>query len=279
MNKFEPTQEQKEFEFNMLKLNLAKGIDFFQYFSREVFTEDFIRKYLQQHTSEGFTWRITDAPKYNEYQFVVNYYKPNNIEIPEEIKTYCENTKQLDFFERLFHLHNNSDVFRVDDNYFRYVFNNSLSNWRTVLGNATKNSGYRCDVKTWNKGENASIRLIQQAKQNSPVTKSKAKEVKSEDSYVVYLIHDGTYYKIGKTKNVSTRLKSLQTSSPNKLNVVAAFETKSQRHMDILEKLLHEHFENNRLSGEWFDISISADGFLSKCKELLIEIGLVCYDR
>ena len=266
---------QAAFELSALRLNLLKGIDFFQYFNRDLFTEGFIMKYIQEHALEGFTWRVTDASRPNEYRFVVNYYKPKNIEVPQEIKNRCENTKQLDFFERLFYLHNNSDIFRIDGDYFRYVFSNSILNWKTVLGNAMKNSGYFCSVKTWNKGENASIQLIEHTRDIVVSTAQKKAKTKIAESYVVYLISNGTHYKIGKTKNIESRLKSLQTSSPSKLELISVFETGSKNRMDILERELHEHFSDNRLSGEWFDIKITKEQFLTKCEELLGSI----YDR
>jgi hypothetical protein len=66
----------------------------------------------------------------------------------------------------------------------------------------------------------------------------------------VYFISDGRYTKIGISANVRRRLRTLQTSNPKPLRVVATLSGGS-----TLEKQLHERFKTRRIQGEWFDLS------------------------
>ena len=68
----------------------------------------------------------------------------------------------------------------------------------------------------------------------------------------VYLIHaEGTdAYKIGLTNNVNLRLKSLQTSNPNKLSIVKCIDGDSQ-----LERRIHSYYDKNHVNGEWFSFN------------------------
>ena len=54
--------------------------------------------------------------------------------------------------------------------------------------------------------------------------------------------------KIGFTTDLKKRLKSLQTGSPNKLEVLAVVEAGGAQ-----ERAYHEQFAAHRLNGEWFD--------------------------
>ena len=63
-------------------------------------------------------------------------------------------------------------------------------------------------------------------------------------TYVVYNRWTGLY-KIGKTNNLSVRIKRLSYESGTILDVVKIFEK------DI-EKTLHREFKENRIIGEWF---------------------------
>tara|TARA_Y100001938_G_C7910932_1_gene339559 strand:+ start:204 stop:680 length:477 start_codon:yes stop_codon:yes gene_type:complete len=65
----------------------------------------------------------------------------------------------------------------------------------------------------------------------------------------IYLIHaEGTdTYKIGLTKNVNTRIRSLQTSNPNTLSILKCIDGDIQ-----LERRIHSYYKKNHLNGEWF---------------------------
>lgn len=68
---------------------------------------------------------------------------------------------------------------------------------------------------------------------------------------MVYFISDGTYTKIGKSKNPYSRIKDLQTSNPNKLFFTHLFDVK-----DKYEKVLHKLFKEFKTNSnnEWFDL-------------------------
>ena len=70
----------------------------------------------------------------------------------------------------------------------------------------------------------------------------------------VYLINAiGTQkYKIGTTKDIDARLKSLQTGSPHKLVTVKCI---SGGH--LLENRIHRHYCDYRAGGEWFSFDDS----------------------
>lgn len=70
----------------------------------------------------------------------------------------------------------------------------------------------------------------------------------------IYIISNGMYYKIGKTKCIEQRLKSLQTASPSKLKLVDSLEV-SHNKVSKIENMLHKYLCNTRLEGEWFELS------------------------
>jgi len=68
---------------------------------------------------------------------------------------------------------------------------------------------------------------------------------------MIYLITDGTYTKIGKSKNPYSRINELQTSNANKLTFQYIFNVK-----DKVEKHLHNIFKEYKTesNNEWFDL-------------------------
>ena len=72
-------------------------------------------------------------------------------------------------------------------------------------------------------------------------------------SGLVYLIKAiGTnYYKIGRTKDIETRLETLQKSSPFDLSLILAIETSDSL---ALEKYFHDKYNDCRVRGEWFEL-------------------------
>lgn len=61
--------------------------------------------------------------------------------------------------------------------------------------------------------------------------------------------------KIGIARSTVSRLSSIQTGNPKKLQVIAAIPIPSRDIVSALEKVLHWTFEDYRLVGEWFDVS------------------------
>lgn len=68
----------------------------------------------------------------------------------------------------------------------------------------------------------------------------------------VYLLQTGWHYKIGKSKDVRKRVAALQTASPYLIELVYAVRAED---MDFLESFLHQDYDDNRVSGEWFELS------------------------
>lgn len=63
----------------------------------------------------------------------------------------------------------------------------------------------------------------------------------------VYFIESGDFIKIGVSGSPELRLKSLQTSSPNELKILATISG-----TDVEEKRIHHLFDQDRQQGEWF---------------------------
>lgn len=82
----------------------------------------------------------------------------------------------------------------------------------------------------------------------------------------IYLLGDWNkegVYKIGVTTGkIENRIKKLQTGNSGEIYIVDYF--KSQNPF-FVEKWLHKHFHLNRISGEWFEMSLND---LKKFKEI-----------
>lgn len=70
-----------------------------------------------------------------------------------------------------------------------------------------------------------------------------------QDPCDVYVIKCGTHIKIGKAKNTSKRIASLQAANPDEIEVIAIL-TEGDGHK--LERQLHKRFAEHRHRGEWF---------------------------
>ena len=69
-------------------------------------------------------------------------------------------------------------------------------------------------------------------------------------TYIYVMIDYNTnYYKIGRSNKPEIREKTLQSEKPT-IELLGKWEAKVQT-----EKLLHNHFDNKRVRGEWFDLS------------------------
>ena len=81
----------------------------------------------------------------------------------------------------------------------------------------------------------------------------------------VYLIHDiyNNTYKIGVTKDLNKRIKSLQTGNACELRLVESFETEYPYR---LETMLHRSLEQYRELNEWFSLPTDiVYDFRSRC--------------
>lgn len=85
-------------------------------------------------------------------------------------------------------------------------------------------------------------------------TISLSKEKAEAPSWVYFVFNkDSNAIKIGIAKNVKNRLRSLQTSSPAKLELLATIKRENSRTAKELEKFLHDKFSSFWITGEWFE--------------------------
>ena len=85
--------------------------------------------------------------------------------------------------------------------------------------------------------------------------------------YLIGEIGNEGKYKIGSTrvKSVDKRLKQLQTGNSSQLYIKDSFET---AHPFKLEKMLHNHFADKSLIGEWFELSeADTEAFREICED------------
>ena len=85
--------------------------------------------------------------------------------------------------------------------------------------------------------------------------------------YLIGEVGNDTNYKIGSTraKDVNNRLKQLQTGSSSELYIKESFETE---YPFKLEKMLHNHFKEKNLIGEWFELSkADTEAFKEICED------------
>jgi hypothetical protein len=86
------------------------------------------------------------------------------------------------------------------------------------------------------------------------------------DLQILYLIRSGNALKIGITKDLKARLSSLQISSPYKMSLITTYSPTQNTAFNI-EQSLHKYFKDFRLYGEWFNIDINIEEFLSLCSK------------
>lgn len=67
----------------------------------------------------------------------------------------------------------------------------------------------------------------------------------------VYLMQDGSRYKIGISKNVEQRLATFKTGNPN-VQLVTATRPVSRHMAERLERRLHDQYAAQHVAGEWF---------------------------
>lgn len=73
--------------------------------------------------------------------------------------------------------------------------------------------------------------------------------------------------KVGKAKDVQTRLAALQTGSAVGLELVGNILCESDKAAYELEKHIHENFYNLRARGEWFRYSANLRNFIQGCEQ------------
>lgn len=83
----------------------------------------------------------------------------------------------------------------------------------------------------------------------------------------IYLLTNGTYYKIGKSKNPDRRIKELNSGSSEKIELI--YKYRSVEYYHTIESALHNFFSNKRLNSEWFELSPKdVLSFNDRCKKI-----------
>jgi len=103
---------------------------------------------------------------------------------------------------------------------------------------------------------------------SAPIEEQVQTEQVSND-FNTYFINDGNFVKIGKAKNVLTRLKDLQIGNPHLLVIdIIIF-------MDV-EKELHSYFSHCKELNEWFKLPQNYEESVIKlCKEQGWKVGVI----
>jgi hypothetical protein len=70
--------------------------------------------------------------------------------------------------------------------------------------------------------------------------------------------------KIGITSSLASRLSGIQTGNAKKLEIVSAIPIPTRALVQAIEKELHDHFEEFRLVGEWFNLG-PVDAAIGAC--------------
>jgi len=76
----------------------------------------------------------------------------------------------------------------------------------------------------------------------------------------VYFIYEKTQsptsvYKVGQSKKPYQRMRNLQTGNMRKLAIYRIIECATKKQAETVEATIHERYANQRVHGEWFQIS------------------------
>lgn len=82
--------------------------------------------------------------------------------------------------------------------------------------------------------------------------------------YLIKMYSDGEiYYKIGVTKDLEKRLKTLSTASPNHIEIVNYYKSK---YSFKIEKMFHRNLNELNVNREWF-FNVDESSFIENCKK------------
>lgn len=102
-------------------------------------------------------------------------------------------------------------------------------------------------IKTW---ANPNVKIVTPGNRMLSLDGEK---LAHQPHFVYFILNkDSNAIKIGRAKDVVKRMKSLQTSSPGELQLIKTVQVEGGEEAKDLEQLLHKHFSEIRLAGEWF---------------------------
>jgi hypothetical protein len=83
----------------------------------------------------------------------------------------------------------------------------------------------------------------------------KEDKAKNNSGYLYFVLdHNNEYVKIGRTKNLQSRLSQLQTSTWHTLSLL--YQTWIENDVNKYEKGFHDFFQNIQVKNEWYDFSL-----------------------
>lgn len=82
----------------------------------------------------------------------------------------------------------------------------------------------------------------------------------------IYVLTDGSHYKIGVAKDVNARIKQLQIGNPRRLYIV--FKSSELSNAYELERTIHNEYKPLRTNSEWFDF-VDIDKVISYISNLV----------
>jgi hypothetical protein len=89
-----------------------------------------------------------------------------------------------------------------------------------------------------------------------------------EVHFVYFILNQGSNaIKIGRARNVDRRMKSLQTSSPAKLELIKSISVQGKYEAQDLELSLHKQFDDLRITGEWFRAEPGLIDYINQLRE------------
>jgi len=88
----------------------------------------------------------------------------------------------------------------------------------------------------------------------------------NHQAHFVYFIYnkDSNAIKIGRAKDLTKRMQSLQTSSPSQLKLIKSVQVEGAKNAQDLEQSLHKQFGEIRLAGEWFKAEVHLLEYISQ---------------
>jgi hypothetical protein len=93
------------------------------------------------------------------------------------------------------------------------------------------------------------------------------------DAVSVYLIRGGGHFKVGTARDVSARLRGLQTANPFDLTVEGTWTYSTRVEALLVEAYAHDELATQRARGEWFcDGSIDPFHLLDECHKGYLRI-------
>lgn len=159
----------------------------------------------------------------------------------EEIESIGEDMSKV--LRRFLSDHLEIELIEEYDGGYRYGGgrDNSFSNYELQTILKSQYSNERVKKAAYNQLHN-----IQEPKPPPPPPKKK------DTHGFVYLIKSGDAYKIGKSKNVSSRVETFSITLPHPVELIHTVEREDY---DKAEQELHERFAPKRMNGEWFNLS------------------------